>query len=575
MRLSPALLLLALPLSCVGEIDTPPAPEATRTVPGMPTGSTPTQPPIPGMPPLPVTPPDSTPTSACTGVPSPGASPLRRLNSTEYDNTVKDLLGDGSHPSAAFPAENASLSFDNDAEAMVVTGLLAEKYLDAAEALAAKADPAALVPCDVAMRGESACARTFIETFGLRAYRRPLTTDELGRLVQAYSTTRSQGANHLSALRTVLTALLVSPHFLYRVELGGPQVAANAQSLTPYELASRLSYFLWSAPPDDLLFAAAAQGQLSTPDQVAGQARRLLADPRAHATVARFHEQWLGLGRLDHTTKDTTAFPLFATLRASMKAETTAFLENTFWGDGTVAALLTSKRTFVDKPLADFYGVTGPQGAALEPVSLAGTTRAGLLTQASMLSSLATATETSPILRGKFVREQLLCQSMPPPPANFDVPAASPTAVTMRQRLDAHRTNAACSGCHSLMDPIGFGLEGFDGMGRARATEAGAPVEVSGEIVSAPDPATNGTFQGPAELAAKLAASSAVQTCVARQWFRFGVGRGERAQDACSLERLTKGLEDSHGDLKTLLVDFTRTDAFLYRTSRVAEGGTL
>ncbi len=346
--------------------------------------------------------------------PSPGASPLRRLSRLEYDRTVRDLLGDASAPSRAFPSDNAGLGFDNDAEAMNVTGLLAEKYLEAAEALAQRASPQALVPCDVSADGEAGCARRFTSVLAVRAFRRPLADGELTRLLDVYAALKTQGADHVGALRGVLTALLISPRFLYRVELGAPAQDLGPQRATGYERASRLSYFLWSSMPDDALLAAAGAGELDTPDGVATQARRLLADPRAKDAVGHFHEQWLLLGRLDSASKDPAVFPDFEALRPSMKAETAAFLDRAFWRPGAkLGELFTSTESFADGPLAAFYGLPAPAGSALAPVSLAGTPRVGLLTQASLMAALGTATESSPIHRGKFVREQLLCQQMP------------------------------------------------------------------------------------------------------------------------------------------------------------------
>jgi hypothetical protein len=298
----------------------------------------------------------------------------------------------------------------------------------------------------------------------------------------------------------------------------------------------------------------------------------MLAEPRARAAIGHFFGQWTGAQRLDITTKSTTLFPSFsADLRSAMAAELPAFVEHVLWsGDHSLKALLTEPVAFVNAPLAALYGVPAPSGSGLVQVNLpANQGRAGLLTQAGFLSVQAHPDQTSPVLRGKFVRSLLLCQPPPAPPPDVDItPPAPGKAATARARLAGHlAAGTSCNGCHSLMDPIGLAFENFDGIGQYRDNENGNAIDVSGQITGASDAALSDPFNGVRELAEKLASSAQVRSCVATQWFRFASGRSEAMADACSIGGMNDAFGAANGDILELIVATTQTDAFWFRSA--------
>ncbi len=511
------------------------------------------------------------PSVACAGVsPSPGPSPLRRLNRREYNNTVRDLLGDATEPANTFPLEERVLGFDNNADLLTASSALIGQYNQAAEQIAARAvsstNYASLVPCNPVTAGEDACARSFISTFGRRAFRRPMTVtaDETAPYVAVYLKGR-EGADFKSGIQLVIRAMLQSPKFLYRLELSPAGAPAEVSAVGSFELACRLSYFLWGSMPDEPLFTAAESGRLRTKEGVAEQARRLLRDPRARAAVTAFHRQWLLIDRLDSVGKIASVFPGYGPeFLPLFENETKAFLDHVMWsGDGKVDTLLLAPFTFANKKLADFYGLLGPAGAGFEKVAVNPAQRAGVLTQGGLLSILAKSNQASPVRRGLFVREQMFCGEVPPPPddANVVVPEPSKTATT-RERFAQHTVSPACGGCHRLLDTLGFGFENFNGVGQWRTTENAKTIDASGEVVGTDVP---GPFRGVADLAQKMARSSEVKSCVLSQWFRYAHGRAETAADGCTVEALRRQFAASGYDVRELLVALTQTDAFLYR----------
>ncbi|MBK7862706.1 MAG: DUF1592 domain-containing protein [Archangiaceae bacterium] len=513
----------------------------------------------------------------------PGAAPVRRLTRFEYDNTVADLFGlsygpGTPAPAGTFPNEEEAFGFLNNAEQQTVSQLLADKYLEAAEAVVARVDVAALAACTPA-ETELACATRFVQSLGRRAFRRPLTASESADYVGLYSGAKPQWG-HLRGLQLVAEAMLQSPLFLYRVEVGAAGPEGSVVRLTGFELATRLSYLLLGTTPDRALLDAAERGQLDTDAQVEAQARAMLYDapgkprPRARAVVTEFHRQWLQLGRLDSAAKDPSRYPTWPQLQPHLAAETRTFIDAVFWARPSTLALFDASSTYLDRTLAEFYGlprVTSQPDSAYVEVPLAGTARAGLLTQGHLLAMLASAVETSPIQRGKFVREQLLCQALPLPDPNLMIepPSPDPTRST-RERFAQHSADPLCAQCHVKMDPIGFGLESFDAVGAARSFDGPHPVDDTGNIVATVD--IDGPFKGGVELGARLAKSSEVRDCMALQWFRFAHGRSYGPTDACGFNRLKAGFAASGGDARALLLALTQTDAFLYR--RVTTGAT-
>lgn len=499
-------------------------------------------------------------------------TPLRRLTRFEYANTVRDLLGVDASAAQELPPDEETGGFDNNAQVLTVSSLHAEKYVLLSEALAKQAvqSLATLTACDAAVKGEDACAQSFAQNFGRRAFRRPITPVDEQLLLAAYAAGKN-GGSHAEGIEVMIRAALQSPNFLYRFETT-PSAGAGRVPLSAFELATRLSYLVWASGPDDALLDAAASGQLATKAQVAAKAREMLARPQARAAIDRFFEQWSGNSRLSVMTKSATLFPSYSTaLRDAMARELPAFVNDVLWsGDRSLRALLTANVAFVSGPLAQLYGVAAPAGT--EPVRVTlpeAQGRSGILTQAGFLSVQSHPDQTSPVLRGKFVRTMLLCQ--PPPSAPPDVDISVPSidqAGTARERFGEHLTAGnSCSGCHTLMDPIGLTFEHFDAMGQYRETDGGRVIDVSGEVTQSDDPNLHGAINGVRELGEKLARSQQVRDCLATQWFRFAAGRTEADADACSLAQLKSSFTASEGDVLELIVGSTQTDAFWYRSA--------
>lgn len=513
--------------------------------------------------------------SDCATAPpgDPGAPYSRRLTRTEYNNTVRELLGDTTAPANAFPAEvltfNAGtdyFGFDNDPSVQSVPELLADGYFTAADALATAAvqNLATLVPC---AGRDRACGEQFVRTFGEKAFRRPLAADEVTRFMAPFDV--GMRTDFTSGVRLVVTAMLQASPFLYRIEQGGAMDGAWLKP-TSWEMASRLSYFLWQNMPDPMLFEAARRDELQTPEQVAAQATRMLADPKSRVMVADFHRQWLGLRNVPNLQKDATHFAGFnESVANDLVVEADRFFQDiVFDGSGSASELFTADSTFVNGNLASFYGIPNVTGATFQKVTLDATRRAGLLTLGAPLAQLAKQNQTSPVLRGKFVREQLLCEHVLPPPANINVmvPELDPNLST-RERFSQHSVDDQCKGCHVMMDPIGFALENYDGVGKWRDTENGRAIDVSGAIEQGEGTDVAGAFVGPKELGDKLAASDEAKQCMALSWFRYANGRADVPADVCELGALSERFEASGYNVKALLLALTQTSAFLHRRS--------
>lgn len=490
-----------------------------------------------------------------------GHMPLRRLTSQQYANSVRDLFGVEANV-AAFGGDEKLGPFDAN-YAAPVSPTMVDQFRAVAEdvATAASLDVAAVLPCDPAVT--ATCLQDWVRAVGRRAYRRPLTDDELAR----YETLLELGQDDASRVRLVIQAMLQSPSFLYQLELAMPDPAAGeVVALGSYELASRLALFMWASVPDDALLDAAAAGELDDPAGLRAHAERLLEHPHARRTVEGFHVQWLHLDKLAALDKDPAMFPSFdEDVRAAMLAETRRFAGNVVLeGDATLETLLTSNETWIDAPLLPLYGL--PANATHdpdEPVLLDPAQRAGLLTQAAFLATHAHHNQTSPIHRGVVVLTELLCLPPPPPPPDVDATPPDPQpGATTREIFEQQTAEPYCAGCHKLINGIGLGLEGYDAIGAFRETENGLPVDQSGEVVGTD---VAGTFDGGVELAHKLAQSQQVQDCVATQWFRYSLGRLEGTADACTLDDLQATFAASGHDVRALMLALVETDAFRYR----------
>lgn len=488
---------------------------------------------------------------------------MRRLTAREYNNTVRDLLGDDSSPADAFDPDGTVAGFDNQVPLLGVSTSRARQYWRAAEQLAQSADLTALSSCDVTLQSEQVCAEAFITGFGKRAFRRPVDAAETAILLRVYGAGRKDG-DHATGLRQTLRAMLVMPQFLYRLDTPVTRpLTPSVSALDGYQLASRLSFTFLQTMPDAELLAAADAQQLGTPEQIAAQVARLVRNPRAAEMSQDFYERWLGLGDLAKLSKSAEHFPTFDDgLRSALQQELRAFMKHSLWSNGGgLGDFLGGSYSFRNQRLAEHYGDSMASGELLTLVQLAPDRSAGILTTGGVMALLSTPEHTDPVRRGKFIRERLLCQPVPPPPPG--VAAAFPQAAlnqTTRQRFAQHQNDPVCASCHSLMDGMGLGFENFDAVGKWRATENGAPVDATGAITSSD---IDGAFSGARELADKLASSAMVQDCVTATWFRYVAGREAAPSDAATLAELKSALQTS--GQRGLLEAFTRTQAYLTR----------
>jgi hypothetical protein len=491
---------------------------------------------------------------------------MRLLSRKEYLNSVRDLLGE-------VTGLEATLGPGNDASAFGllqpdITQVETEKFQKAADLIAKTIvenaeSMNAIAPCDEDADGRE-CARSTVQNFGRRAYRAPVEDEaDIERHLVLYDAGASTSYAH--GVELLLRGMLQAPRFLYRVEVGtDEQINERAVRLSPYEIASRLSYAIWETLPDPALEQAAGDGGLSTQEGVEAELTRLLEDPRGASVVRRFLASLIHVADLDRVVKDGTRHPDWQSggLRESMQAGAEAFFDHVLAKQGgTLNALFTSKTVLYNQELGPYYGVTGTD--VFQTLETSEGTTSGLLTLPALLTLQAKPAESSPIHRGRFVREALLCQQLPAPPANIPKPPEVEEGVSTRERLRQHEENPACAGCHQLIDPVGFAFEHYDELGRYRETDGGEPVNTQGELILTRD--IDGPVDGVVELGLKLASSAEVRECLARQWFRFALDRFEQDMDACSMKTLLDRFEATGFDLNVLPRAVVATDAFLYR----------
>jgi hypothetical protein len=497
--------------------------------------------------------------------------PLQRLTQLEYTRTVRDLLGDPSLVPALLPGDTISAS--GYLEGITIGPSEATGLQEAAERLASAAVPTLgqWAPCDAASMGEDACAAQFIEQFGFRAFRRPLEAVEVSEFTTLYATAKTTlGYDYPERIRVLLTAFLQSAPFLYHHEVAAPSavLASGLVRLGPYQLASRLSYLLLRSMPDQALFEAAARGELEQASGVRAQAERLLATPFARALLEDFSEQWLLLEGVATVTKDASFASVFGDAeRVAARRETGELGAVTLLdplGRAGLKDFFTATQGVVDASLATLYGVGSPPPAGVWQQVALPAERAGVLTRAAFLATQAGPSEGSAIRRGKVIRTRLLCQALPPPPNN--VPELEPLQPgdTSRRRLERHSTDVACSGCHSLIDPLGFAFESFDAVGRLRATDQGLPVDTSGRITNVaggPRP-----FANTQEFASALAELPEFQDCAARQLYRFMAGRLETASDGADVNAAYQALvSEPRLAFDRLILALVEADSFTHR----------
>ena len=498
---------------------------------------------------------------------------IRRLTHSQYNNTVRDLLGDQTRPADQFPQEDFVNGFKNQAAAQDIPPLLAQAYDAAAEKLAERAfqagqDPNQLIPCKPRSASDTVCRNRFIREFGLKAFRRPLTTVEINRYGSTFEKEARRTGDFLVGARAVIEAMLQSPKFLFLIETNGPARA--------YETASRLSYFLWDTMPDRDLFRAAASGELNTEVGVRKTVDRMLNDERARQAVDQFVSEWLRFDLVLNTVKDRALYPQYTPeLAAAMTEETRRLISHVVWNDRNFMEVFEADYAFVNSELAALYALPAPAGEFEMVKFPAESERAGLVGQGLYLAQTSKPGETSPTIRGYYVREHFLCQQVPDPPPGTNSnlpPLREDMPQTNRQRLQDHLIQRTCAGCHSLMDPIGFGLEKYDVIGRRRDTHritffpdrrdregkpksVELPLDVSGTISGLP----NSSFSSPKELGKILARSPECQDCVVKQLFRYAYARRETDRDKPLLQEATRIFRSSEFRFKEVLAFFARS----------------
>jgi hypothetical protein len=503
---------------------------------------------------------------------------LRKLTTPEFTFSLQDLLGSGVPFSPVSPDVSVGVfgpspvnlggfaAIGASTVSVSPSGVgLYEAAVNAATAYAFS-DPtklAAILACAPTSTTDTACLTQAINAFGRRAFRRPLTSAETTSLVNlAVSIGNQSGSSILTGLESAISTILQWPDFLYRVELGVPSAADGGRlKYTSYEIASRLAATLWSSVPDDALLDAAAMDALSTPAGIATQAQRMLADSRVHRALAALTDELLALQSMSTITKDKTLFPAWTdTLGTAMKQEVELRVDDmVFTQKADFFSLFQSQSTFVNTELAQFYGLSQPSGSGFQPATFpAGSPRVGLLGSGAILATQAMADRTSPVLRGLLVDQMLRCMIIPgPPPGVPPLPPTTSTHETVRQELDAHVASPQCSGCHSLLDPIGFGMENFDAIGQYRTLDNGQPVDASGTLDGI-------AFHDLAGLETAIQKDPAAGACLVSNFYVNALGRAAIGLDAASINGLTTQFAAAGNRVDQLLVSLVSSDSFRF-----------
>ncbi len=500
----------------------------------------------------------------------PGAKLIHRLNRTEYNRTVRDLLGVDTRPADNFPADGGGGGgFDNNADTLFVPPILMEKYLAAADDVLAAARRERLVKIPPTwFRRERSVAADNVEWFARRAYRRPVDADEVERLLGLFDAARAQGRPFVVALKSAYKAVLASPSFLFRTEAEQP--GDQPWRIDDHELAARLSYFLWSSMPDDELFRAADRGRLHEPAELEAQVRRMLRDPKARALAENFTGQWLGTKRLLTTVSpDRGRFPQYTDgLRDAMAAEPLEFFASLLAEDASLLRLLDADYTFANAELGRLYGVTNLTGTNLVRVTLPDRNRGGIVGMAAVLTQTSYPLRTSPVLRGRWILEEVLGTPPPPPPplvATLPADDKVKEGLTFRQRLEKHRKDKNCAACHDRLDPMGFALENFDAIGRWRT-------QVDGQSVDARGVLTNGEeVSGPTELKAALLKRKALFVRhLTEKLLAYALGRGLEHYDVMAVKEIADRVAQSDYRATALVLEVARSYPFQWRRGEKA-----
>jgi mono/diheme cytochrome c family protein len=506
----------------------------------------------------------------------------RRLTRAEYNNTIRDLIGIDFHLADDLPADGSGgEGFDTDGDALFTSAISLEKYLKAAEKVMGTVlpdDTASLSPRVAAARqkilvarpGEElssrGAARQVVSTFAQHAFRRPASGVEADRLLALFDRAQQRGDSYEASLRYALKAVLISPNFLFLVEPEPSQ--EGVYRLGDFQLATRLSYFLWSSTPDEELFSVAAQNRLHEPDVLKQQVRRIIADPKSAALGENFAQEWLGIQALGGASRpDSARFPDFNDrLVDAERQELVLFFNSVIHEDHSLTELIDANYTFANDRLANLYGLEGVSGSEMRRVTLSDRNRGGVLGMAAVLTSTSYPLRTSPVLRGKWVLEQLLGERIPPPPptaGQLPPDDHQSDGLTFRQRLEKHRANAECASCHSRMDPLGFGLENFDAIGRWRTTQSGEPIDSSGVLPGGE------RFAGPRELKdVLLKHKDQFLHNFSRKLLGYALGRGLNRFDECVVSDAVKEMRTNGERPSSLIETITLSAPFQYRYAK-------
>ncbi len=503
----------------------------------------------------------------------PGELVLPRLTASQYRHALVDLLGPDLPPTPVESDTNPYLFHAIGATTTTLSELGTQLYEEAADTVthAVFDDPArrvALVGCEPVAPGDG-CVAGFLAQFGRRAFRRPLDEAEHARWL-AMAAELAQ-PDPWEGLRLAVSGMLQSPYFLYRVEIGTPDPDDPTRlRYSGYEMASRMSFLIWDTIPDDALLAAAERGDLDDRDGIETEALRMLADERASASIRAFFAQYLDLGRLDGLTRDPELFPMFTdTMPDSMRTETELVVDDVVFRErGDVRTIFSTRRTFVNDELAALYGVDAPGAGPITfvPVELPGDgARAGILTLGAFLTMNARQIQTSPTLRGRYLRERVLCQQVPDPPPDIDTDLEPPDGEpkTVREQLEEHRENPACAACHAFIDPPGLLFENFDASGVYRTTDNGLPIDASGDLDGAP-------LANARELADVLATDERIGLCIVQQLFRHAQGRLDTPDELPVIQDLDARFAGVGYRFDDLLVELVTHEGF--RTAVAQEG---
>lgn len=528
----------------------------------------------------------STPPVCAPGVINPGPSPVRRLTRREYIDSV--LLLFPNHPgdfesnlTRLMSEDQLTGGFDNNVEAQDPSPPLIEDHLRAANYISTTltdtpAELHTLMGCNPAnAAAEMPCFASWLTNIGRMLFRHPLTMQDVTDFTGLYESTRMGGGDFATGVATTLSALLQSPEFIYRIEFGNnAQAMDGVVPITGYELATRLSFFLWGRTPNSALLDVASRGELDTRDGLLNQARMMMADPQAHNAVADFHRQWLALDVLDEVTYKEGSVSMMgafneSAVKADLRDSVYRYIDDVFWQrDGTLSTLLLDPSAWVTARIAPLYNLMSPpMGTTWARVDLNRTERAGLLTQPGLMNALAHGSEQAPVLRGVYVLNHFLCAPPPHPDPTISTVVPEPAAgrpATVRQRFEMiHEGNPTCQACHQQIDSVGFGFEHYNAVGRYQTMEGTAVVDAS-ETLSGTD--VDGPYNGAVELSQRLARSEQVQRCVVKHWFSFAYGREAGPMDDCSTQQLATQFRASNGNMRDLMVQIVGSNAFRFRT---------